>query len=116
MQRINVGAAVHRAYIERLTKATKREAGKDFTAEDYAYVPDREHPSTWKLRLTETPGGAPTANMVGRAIAAVTTGYRGERVAIPGKDMPKVKARLREAWREANPDKEEHEMPAGIRP
>ncbi|MEC9058100.1 MAG: hypothetical protein VX410_01025, partial [Actinomycetota bacterium] len=33
---------------------TKREDGEDFPAEAFAYVPDPEKPSTWKLRLWDS--------------------------------------------------------------
>lgn len=59
---------------------TKREAGADFPASDYADVPDPESPSTWKLRLTESPGNF-TIAQVARAITALQpSGFRGNRV------------------------------------
>lgn len=86
---------------------TKRERGKDFPASDFAFVPDPEKPSTWKLRLTETPGGEPTPAQVGRAVAALGPGgFRGRRVQIPRGEMPKVKRKVRAAFRQANPDRE----------
>lgn len=96
-------------------EATKTEDGQSFPASDYAYVPDPEKPSTWKLRLTSTPGGAPDARIVGAAAAALGPGFRGQRVQIPAADLPRVKAKVRAAWRRANPDKDADEMPPGIR-
>ena len=34
---------------------TKTENGKQYPAEAFAYAPDPEKPSTWKLRLWENP-------------------------------------------------------------
>jgi len=94
---------------------TKREGGMDFPARDYAYVPDSEAPSTWKLRLTAEPGGTPDPNIVGAAAAALGPGFRGQKAQVPAADLPAVKAKVRAAWRKANPDKDASEMPAGLR-
>jgi hypothetical protein len=96
-------------------KATKREDGKDFPASAYAYVPDATKPSTWKLRLTKTPGAGPDAGIVGAAIAALGKGFRGQKVQIPAADLPAVKTKVRAAWRKANPDKKPADMPATIK-
>jgi hypothetical protein len=93
----------------------KTEDGVKFPAQDYAYVPDPDSPSTWKLRLTSTPGGAPDARIVGAAAAALGPGYRGQKVEIPAGDLAAVKAKVRAAWKEANPDRDDGEMPEGIR-
>lgn len=98
-----------------LNKKTKTEGGLSFPASDYAYVPDPEKPSTWKLRLTSTPGGSPDSGIVGAAAAALGPGYRGNKVQIPSADRSAVVARVRAAWRKANPDKEDSEMPSGIK-
>lgn len=87
--------------------AGKTEGGKVFPASDYAYTPDKEKPSTWKLRLTSTPGGDPDPRIVGAAIAALGPGFRGQKVQIPAEDLAAVKARVKAAWKKANPDKEE---------
>lgn len=94
-----------------ITFATKTEAGKSFSASDYAYVPDPEKPSTWKLRLTATPGGGPDAHIVGAAIAALGKGFRGNKVAIPSADLAAVKAKVKAAWLKANPDKTSKDLP-----
>jgi predicted nucleic acid-binding Zn-ribbon protein len=94
---------------------TKTEDGKNYTASDYAYIPDAEKPSTWKLRLTDEPGGSPSAKIVGAAVAALGKGFRGQKVEIPMKDLPKVKAKVRSAWKKANPDKETSDMPDAIK-
>lgn len=101
---------------EPLAKATsKTEDGKAFPAGDYAYVPDAEKPSEWKLRLTSTPGGDPDPAIVGAAAAALGAGFRGQKVEIPDADRAAVVARVRSAWVKANPDKKPEEMPEGIR-
>lgn len=94
----------------------KTEDDKKFPASDYAYVPDPEHPSTWKLRLTAEPGGSPDSGIVGAACAALSPGgFRGKKVQIPAKDLPAVKRKVRAAWKKANPDKDAEEMPASIK-
>lgn len=89
----------------------KTQDGARFPASDFAYVPDRKEPSTWKLRLTRTPGGKPDAGIVGAAVAALGKGFRGNRAQIPDEDRPAVVARVRAAWKQANPDKGGEELP-----
>lgn len=93
----------------------KSEDGTEFPASDYAYVPDPTKPSTWKLRLTKTPGGDPDPGIVGAAIAALGKGFRGNKVEIPAADRAKVVAKVRAAWKKANPDKKPDEMPDVIK-
>ncbi len=100
---------------ESLREATKTEGGKSFPVSDYAYVPDPEKPSEWKLRLTATPGGTPDSGIVGAAIAALGAGFRGQKVDIPAADLAGVKAKVRAAWKKANPDKDVTDMPPVIR-
>ena len=96
-------------------EATKTEAGESgFTAEDYAYTPDPDKPSDWKLRLTKTPGGGPDAGLVGGCVAALGKGFRGQKVDIPDADLPAVKAKVRAAWLKANPDKKAADIPEVI--
>lgn len=73
----------------------KQENGMDFYAKDYAFVPDPDLPSTWKLRLSETPGKVTVAQL-GRAAAALSPGgFRGNRVSIPASALAAVKRRIR---------------------
>lgn len=95
--------------------ATKTEDGKSFPRGAYAYVPDPEMPSTWKLRLWVEPGGGPDSGIVGAAIAALGKGFRGQKVQIPAADLPAVKAKVRAAWKAANPDKTDDEIPPTIK-
>lgn len=90
---------------------TKTEDGVAYPPSDFAYVPDREKPSTWKLRLTSEPGGSPDPQIVGAAAAALGPGFRGNRVQIPREDRPAVIRRVRAAWLKANRDKDREQMP-----
>ncbi len=89
----------------------KTYGGVKYPASDFAYTPDKDKPSTWKLRLTKKPGGAPDAHIVGAAVAALGEGFRGQRVQIPEGDRPAVIARVRAAWKQANPDRGGAELP-----
>lgn len=84
----------------------KTEGGKEYPAEAFAYAPDSESPSTWKLRLWENPQDKVTATQVGRAVAALGSGFRGNKVQIPNKDLESVKRKVATAYKEANPEKE----------
>lgn len=77
----------------------KRENGIDYPAKDYAWVPDPSKPSTWKLRLTETPGKTSLAQL-GRAAAALSAGgFRGQKAQIPSSALSVVKRRIRAEYR-----------------
>lgn len=93
----------------------KTEDGKKFHAEDFAHVPDKEDPSTWKLRLTGTPGSGPDEGHVSAAAAALGAGFRGNKVELPSGARSGVVARVRSAWRKLNPDKSDEEMPEGLK-
>lgn len=83
---------------------TKTEGGTSLSASAYAYVPDPESPSTWKLRIDD-------AKHVAAAVAAIGKGFRGQKVDIPAVEMSKVKSRIRSAWKKFNPSKKESDMP-----
>lgn len=70
-----------------LEPKTKEVDGEEWPASDFAYVPDPEKPSTWKL---------PIFNMhhVGGALAAMTSDYRGNPVEIPEEDRQAVMDRI----------------------
>lgn len=103
--------AAPRDEVEKAMAPRKTEEGVEFPAEAYAYVPDPEMPSTWKLRLWETPDRKETARQVGMAVAALGPGFRGQKVQIPSGDMTGVKSKVKAAWKKANPDRDESEMP-----
>lgn len=100
-----------------MNKAQTKSEGDagNFPASDYAYVPDPNSPSTWKLRLTASPGGSPDSGIVGAAVAALGAGFRGNKVQIPSAALPGVKAKVRAAWNKANPDKTADQMPMVIK-
>lgn len=92
----------------------KTEGGKKFHASDYAFVPDSKKPSTWKLRLTESPGSAPTVAQLGRAAAAFSHGgFRGNRVQLPGGKVASAKAKIRAAYHKLGVKTDE--IPASIK-
>jgi len=88
--------------------ATKQEGSENLPASAYAYVPDPQKPSTWKLRIDD-------AAHVGGAIAAIGKGFRGQRVSIPAADMPAVKRKIRSAWLKYHPDKKQSDLPPILR-
>jgi hypothetical protein len=92
-------------------KPMKTEDGEQYPAEAYAYVPDPSEPSTWKLRLWESPEKKETAKQVGMAVAALGEGFRGNKVDIPEVDLPKVKAKVRAAWKKTHPDASDDDLP-----
>lgn len=96
-------------------KPTKTEGGLKFPASDYAYVPDPKKPSTWKLRLTSTPGGKPDPRIVGAAVAALGPGFRGQKVQIPQANRAAVIGRVRSAWLKANPNKTKDDLPSVLK-
>ena len=86
--------------VVKMIKQMKTEDGVEFPAEAYAYVPDRERPSTWKLRLWDSPEEKITPRQLGRAVAALGPGgFRGQRVQIPAADLARVKRTIASAWR-----------------
>jgi hypothetical protein len=84
-------------------------------AGDYAYAPHAQKSGSWKLKLTKTAGGDPDPGLVGAAAAALGAGFRGQKVEIPEADLSAVKAKVRAAWKKANPDKDPADMPEGIK-
>lgn len=91
----------------------KTEAGVKFSASAYAYCPDPQKPSTWKIRLEETPGKVTKAQL-GRAAAAMSAGgFRGNTAIIPADKVGAVKSKIRAEYRKlgvAKPD-----MPEAVR-
>lgn len=88
--------------------ATKTDAGVEFPSAAYAYVPDAEKPSTWKLRLWESPTDKVTVRQVGMAIAALgPAGFRGNKVEIPSADLSAVKRKVLAAWKSVHDENDE---------
>lgn len=77
----------------------KREGGMEFPPRDYAFVPDPAAPSTWKLRLTESPGKVTIAQLARAAAAFSAGGFRGNRVQLPATVIAAVKRRIRAEYR-----------------
>ncbi len=89
-------------------KPVKVESGVEFPAEAYAYVPDPEKPSTWKVRLWEDPEKKETPRQVGMAVAALGPGgfsrqSRGDPARGPAEGQSEGSGRLEESpprcWR-----------------
>lgn len=105
----NQGAAIK---LFKSKTATKTEDGVEYPAAAFAYVPDPEKPSTWKLRLWDDLESKETPAQVARAIQAISaSGFRGNRAQIPAEDMPKVKTKILAAWRKTHPDASDDEVP-----
>ena len=99
-----------------LTEQTvmKTEDGVKFPAEAFAYVPDSEKPSEWKLRLWEDHIKKVTRKQLGAAAAALSPGgFRGQKVDIPSVDLSAVKRKIRSAYRSL--DVSDDEMPRWVR-
>jgi hypothetical protein len=86
---------------------TKKEAGFNFPKAAFAFVPDPEDSSTWKIRLWETPEKKMTRDQVNLAVAAFNPGgFSGNKVQMLAEDVKKVKGKVRAAFRKVNPDKD----------
>lgn len=84
----------------KVQEATKTEDGENYPQSAFAYAPDADTPSGWKLRMWETPDKKLTKVQLGRAAAALSPGgFRGNKVAIPEEALPGVKRKIRAAYR-----------------
>ena len=82
----------------------KTDDGAKFPASAFAYAPDPEKPSTWRLRLAEKGKGV-TRKQLDRAAARFSEGgYSGKKADIPPDDVGMVKLNIREAYRSAGVD------------
>lgn len=96
--------------IAKLSEAApaKTEDGVAFPKAAYAYAPDPEKSTTWKLRLWEDLEKKVTRVQLGRAAAALSPGgFRGQKVAIPSADLPAVKRKIRAEYRKLGVEDEE---------
>ena len=92
----------------KLEEATKTEDGVAFPSQAYAYAPDLDTPTTWKLRLWQNLEDKVTRRQLGLAAAALSPGgFRGQRVQIPAADLSAVKRKIRSAYRTLGVDDEE---------
>ncbi len=92
----------------KLEEATKTEDGVAFPSQAYAYAPDLDTPTTWKLRLWQDLEDKVTRRQLGLAAAALSPGgFRGQRVQIPAADLSAVKRKIRSAYRTLGVDEED---------
>jgi hypothetical protein len=92
----------------------KTEDGVKFPAEAFAYVPDPEKSSEWKLRLWEDPTKKITRMQLGKAAAALSPGgFRGQKVAIPSADLTEVKRTIRSEYK--NLDVKDEDIPKWVK-
>lgn len=75
-------------------EVTKTDNGQEFKASAYLIVPDVGEPSTWKVRVEETPGNVTVAQL-GRAYAALTKGFRGNKVEASDAEISAAKKKLK---------------------
>lgn len=78
---------------ETIKAKTKTERGASFSSSAYLVVPDADKPSTWKLRIEETPGKVTVAQL-GRAAAALGPGFRGKKVQLSAEDRKAAAKKL----------------------
>jgi len=98
----------------KLQEATKTEDGEDYPSSAFAYVPDIEESSTWKLRLWENLDKRVTPKQLYMASAQLGKGgYAGKRVYIPIAALAEVKRRIRGEYRTLNT--EEEQIPKWVR-
>jgi len=95
-------------------RSSKKEVKKkSLPATCFAYVPDPNKPSTWKLRYRNPDGSVSPSHLAGAVAALSPGGFRGKKVNIPEKDLPKVKETLLNAYFEiGTPEKN---IPPGIK-
>lgn len=103
------------AHIVLMKAITKKEDGEDFPAKAFAYVPDSEKPSTWKLRLWDSLVEKETPSRVGAAVVALGKEIRENKLKILSEDMPAVKKNALSAWLKVNSDKTREDAPEVIK-
>jgi hypothetical protein len=81
----------------------------EFPPEAYLVVPDPDKPSTWKLRIWETPESKVTVAQLGRAAAALGPGFRGNRVDLPEDERREAARKLIRLYRKM--DVEDADIP-----
>lgn len=86
----------------------KTDGGVKYPKEAYLYVPDPDKPSTWKLRIWETPELKVTRRQLGRAAAAFSAGgFRGQKVELPSGEVETVKKKLVALYKKDGAEKED---------
>ena len=92
-----------------LDKQTRRVSGEDLPSRAFAFVPDPDLPSTWRLPLFDTASAvssnSPSVVKTAQAAQALSSrGFRGQRVRVPDSARPGVVRRVRSAWLKARRD------------
>ena len=80
-----------------LEKRTKKEGEENLRSTSFAYVPDKDKPSTWKLRIDD-------ATHTKAAVAALGKGFRGNKVRIPSEEKESVIRKVRAAYKKFYPE------------
>lgn len=87
--------------IEDLLKAEgKTVDGVKRPASDFAYTPEKDKPSTWKLPIYDKEH----ASLAAQAISS--SGLMGNKVEIPSTELPAVKRKVKAAYKKFYPDKD----------
>ena len=84
-------------------KKTKTVGNQKLPAKCFAYVPDPDTPSTWKLPIYKA-DGSPDRERLPKAYAAVFSNYRGEKAQIPSSARAGVIRKLKSAYSKAGMD------------
>lgn len=81
----------------------KTDNGEKFKRDAYLIVGDPKLPSTWKVRIQETPGKV-TVPQLGRAYQALTGGFRGNKTDAPAGDISAALSKLRGLYKKMGAD------------
>ena len=91
----------------------KIEEGMKYSADSFAYAPDKNNSDTWSLRICEN-GDTPIKALLAKASASLSPGgYRGIKANIPASALTEVKHRLRTEYR--NLGTEVDDMPKWVK-
>ena len=87
-------------------QATRVVNGLGFPARAFAFTPKPTKPSTWKLRLFDTPADVaanrPSVRLTAAAAMALSpSGFRGNRVRLPAAVKARVRRKVAAAWKKA---------------
>lgn len=93
--------------------AYKTDGGERYPPEAYLYVPDPNKPSTWKIRIWESPDRKITRAQLGRAAAALVEGFRGQVVDLPLPERKRLARKLVSLYREIGAS--DDEIPESLR-
>lgn len=77
---------------------TKVEDNLSFTATDYAYVAQSDNPTTWQLRLNETPAGKPSVSLVKAAVEWLSPDGLQIRSDIPSEAASGIIKNIKQVW------------------